>query len=388
MSADRPRAAPDRVGPADGPWSLGPTVSLLALAGLVYGAATATRISLGGWYPGGLLLTAGVGLGWAGWLAWRNTERVALALGAILLLAVSGGAMVPLSGFGAVVVGVSGLCAATRVELKYAVVLAGAGVVAAWVAFAVIGHGNVGTLAAAAGAMVGLLLGVSRRQQQARTRADAELVVERERGAVEHERAELLAERNRIAREVHDVLAHTLSALSVQMTALDSLVESGADAPAVRAAIGRNRRLVVEGLEETRRAVQALRDQPVALDEQLSVLATGEGAALRTSGPTRSLPPAAGMALLRVAQEALTNARKHARDAQVTVELAYGDGHIGLTVTNTAAPGPGQEPPDELAATGGGYGLHSMRERVELVGGTFSAGPDGEGWRVEAEVPG
>lgn len=376
------------MGPAGGPWSLGPTVSLLALAGLVYGAATATRVALGGWYPGGLLLTAGVGLGWVGWLAWRHTERVALSLGAVLLLAVSGGAMVALSGFGAVVVGVSGLCAATRVELKFAVVLTGAGVVAAWVAFAMTGQGSVGVLAAAAGAMVGLLLGVSRRQQRVRMRADAELVVERERGAVEHERAELLAERNRIAREVHDVLAHTLSALSVQMTALDSLVEAGAEAHEIRAAIGRNRRLVVEGLEETRRAVQALRDQPVALDEQLSVLAVGEGAALRMSGPTRSLPPAAGVALLRVAQEALTNARKHARGAQVTVELAYGDGHTGLTVANTAGPGPGQEPPGELAATGGGYGLHSMRERVELVGGTFSAGPDGEGWRVEVEVPG
>ncbi|WP_105972686.1 sensor histidine kinase [Streptomyces geranii] len=396
MSADHLRAVPDDHagsgldGPTRGRGALSPVAGVIGLAGLVYGAVSATDAGLGGRDPVGLVLTVGVGLGFAGWLFSRHTGRAALALGAVLLLAVSGGAIMAFSGFGAVAVGVAGLCAATRGELRGAVLLAGAGVVAAWVALAVTGHGFVGVAAAAAGALVGLLLGISRRQQQARERADAELVLERERGVVEHERAELLAERNRIAREVHDVLAHTLSALSVQMTALDSLVEAGAEAADIRAAIGRNRRLVVEGLEETRRAVQALRDQPVALDDQLSALTAAQGATLRTSGPTRSLPPAAGVALLRVAQESLTNARKHAPGARVTVDLTYGEGHTTLTVTNTTSPGPGpgQDRPTELASTGSGYGLHSMRERVELAGGTFGAGPEGEGWRVGAEVPG
>ncbi|MBC9729785.1 histidine kinase [Streptomyces sp. TRM68367] len=81
------------------------------------------------------------------------------------------------------------------------------------------------------------------------------------------------------------MLAHTLSALSVQMTALDSLVEDGAATDEVRAAIGRSSRLAVEGLEETRRAVWALREEPVALDEQLTALTESEGAAFRIAVP-------------------------------------------------------------------------------------------------------
>ncbi|MBE4740813.1 histidine kinase [Streptomyces caniscabiei] len=115
-----------------------------------------------------------------------------------------------------------------------------------------------------------MLLGAARRQQWAREWAAAEPVVERQRRLLEHERVELLAEHNRLAREVHDVLAHTLSALSVQLTAVNGLVENGAGAGAVRAAVGRSRRLVVEGVEETRRTVRALRDEPVVLDDQLA----------------------------------------------------------------------------------------------------------------------
>ncbi|WP_234379697.1 histidine kinase, partial [Streptomyces caniscabiei] len=115
----------------------------------------------------------------------------------------------------------------------------------------------------------------------------------------------LLGARNRLAREVHDVLAHTLSALSVQLTAVDSLVEDGAGAGDVRATVGRSRRLVVEGLEEIRRAVRALRDEPVALDDQLAALAEGTGAALRIRDLARPLPPTADDSW-RLAQEALS----------------------------------------------------------------------------------
>ncbi|MFE2715278.1 sensor histidine kinase [Streptomyces mirabilis] len=360
---------------------------MLGLAGLLYGAAQATRPGLDGRHLAALVLTVGIGLGWSGWLAGQYTGCPTLSLAAVALLSASGGAMVPLSAFGAVVVGVAALCAATLIELMPAAALGLVGVIAAAVAAAIVGQGFGGLPAAATGVLLGLLVGVARRQQRVRERADAELAVERERSLVEHERAELLAERNRIAREVHDVLAHTLSALAIQMTALDSLVEDGADAPEVRGAIGRSRRLVVEGLEETRRAVRTLRDEPVALDEQLAALADSAGAVFRPSGTVRSLPPTAGMALLRVTQEALTNARKHASGAPVTVELVYGETSTRLVVVTTAADESGLAPAGELAATGSGYGLHGMRERVELLGGTFSAGPAGDGWRVEGEVP-
>ncbi|MGW1029346.1 sensor histidine kinase [Streptomyces sp. NPDC002577] len=386
MRTDHHTPARDRLPAVRKQPALSTAVGLLGLAGLLYGAVQATRPGLDSRHLAALILTVGIGLGWSGWLAGQHTGRPTLSLVAVALLGASGGAMAPLSVFGAVVVGVASMCAATLVDPVAAAALSLVGVAAAAISAAVAGQGFGGLSAAGIGALLGLLLGVARRQRQARETADAELAVERERSLVEHERAELLAERNRIAREVHDVLAHTLSALSVQMTALDSLMEDGAEAEA-RAVIGRSRRLVVEGLEETRRAVRALRDEPVALDEQLAALADGAGAVFRLQGPVRSLPPAAGMALLRVAQEALTNARKHAPGAPVSVELDYGDTCTRLVVVNTEAGGPGADADHELSATGSGYGLHGMRERVELLGGTFGADPVGEGWRVEAEVP-
>ncbi|MGW1272099.1 sensor histidine kinase [Streptomyces sp. NPDC002491] len=359
-------------------------VGLFGLAGLLYGAAPATRADQEGWHAAAVATTAGIGVGWSMWLVGRYTRRLVLSLAAVALLGVSGGAMTPLSAFGVVVVGLAALCAGTLVELLPAAVLALAGVAAAAVSATVAGDG-LGELAATGiGALLGLLLGAGRRQQRVQERADAELAVERQRRRLEQERVELLAERNRLAREVHDVLAHTLSALSVQLTAVDSLMEDGVGAEEVRAAVARSRRLVVEGLQETRRAVRALRDEPMALDERLSALADGTGADFRIRGLARPLPPAVAMALWRLAQEALTNARKHAPGAPITMELAYGDTSVRLVIADSAS---GAEPDGELAATGGGYGLQGMRERVELLGGTFRAGPADGGWRVEAEVP-
>ncbi|WP_416483258.1 sensor histidine kinase [Streptomyces sp. CL12] len=363
-------------------------MALFVLVGLVSGPVRATHPGPEGRHLAALILIICTGLGWVGWLIGRRGQRPAVSAISVALLGAGGGAMVALSTFGAVVVGVAALCAATLVDLIAAAALTAVGVACAAIAIAVVGHESSRLLTVGVGALLGLLLGVGRRQRHAWARADAELAVARERSAVEHQRAELLGERHRIAREVHDVLAHTLSALSVQMTALDSLVEDGVPAREVRAAIGRSRRLVVEGLEETHRAVRALRDEPVALDERLSALANGEGAAFRIRGRVRPLPPPVGMAMVRVAQESLTNVRKHAPSgAEVTVELLFGESYIDLTVTNTATDWDGVDPARRCAATRGGYGLHGMRERVELLHGTFSAGPKNGFWRVRAEIP-
>ncbi|MFF6850830.1 sensor histidine kinase [Streptomyces antimycoticus] len=387
-------------------------VGLLALGGLIYGAVQATHPGLDAHGLAALVVTVGLGLGWVGWLVGLRRDRPTVGVCAVALVGVCGGVAGAWASFGAVVVGVAAMCALMLVGLLPATALAGLGIAAAAVALAIDGQDVAKLAAVGVGALFGLLLGVVRRQRRHRLRSEAELAVAWERGAVEHERAELFAERNRIAREVHDVLAHTLSALSVQITALDSIVEDGAGTDEVRAAIGRSRRLVVEGLDETRRAVRALREEPVALDEQLTALATDEGADFRITGSVRPLPPAAGMALLRVAQEALTNTRKHAPGAAVAVTLAFGEASTRLTVTNEATVRSGVHPAGALAETGGGFGLTGMRERVELLGGTLDAGPEGAGpegagpegagpegagpegagpkaggWSVEAEVP-
>jgi signal transduction histidine kinase len=112
--------------------------------------------------------------------------------------------------------------------------------------------------------------------------------------------------------------------VSLQLEALDGdLAEAGADeADLVR--LRRTRQLVVAGLDETRLAVRALRERPISLTDQLTVLAADSAAGFSVAGSPRPLPPEAALALYRAAQEALTNAAKHAPAAPVTIRLEFG----------------------------------------------------------------
>jgi signal transduction histidine kinase len=233
--------------------------------------------------------------------------------------------------------------------------------------------------------VVGLMIGASRRQYAQRTLQAEQLLAERVRADAERDRAAALAERNRIGREVHDVLAHSLGALSVQLDAADALLESGDDSTRARELVQRARRLAVQGLEETRQAVHALRDEPVALAEQLASLAARDDAELVVAGAPRPLAPDAGLALYRAAQEAVTNARKHAPGAPVSIHLNFDLHSTTLTVTNGLCPDAVES---ELRTTGGGFGLQGMRERIELLGGQVVAEPSSMGFTVAVAVPG
>jgi signal transduction histidine kinase len=164
------------------------------------------------------------------------------------------------------------------------------------------------------------------------------------------------------------------------MEALGSLIDGGATSEEIAEVTARSRRLVTEGLAETRRAVRVLRDEPVDVADQICALAD-EHVRVSIEGEPKRLSASAGLALVRVAQEAVTNARKHADGAAVTITLTFGDTDVDLVVDNEPAA------PSALAATGAGYGLQGMRERIELVGGSLSAGPADSGWRVRAGVP-
>ena len=234
-------------------------------------------------------------------------------------------------------------------------------------------------------AAAGLMAGASRRQYQGRTHQAEQLLAERVRADAERDRAAALAERNRVGREVHDVLAHSLGALTVQLDAADALLENGSDPNKARQLVQQARGLAVQGLEETRQAVHALRDEPVELGEQLTSLAAREGAKLTVDGRPRRLAPDAGLALYRAAQEALTNARKHAPGAEVKIYLDFTPGATVLVVANSASPG--GVVTSQLKDTGGGFGLQGMRERIELLGGDVQAGPSASGWTVQVAVP-
>ena len=202
-----------------------------------------------------------------------------------------------------------------------------------------------------------------------------------------------LEERLRIARDLHDVMAHTLTTINVQAATAAQLLDSN---PAhARTALETIEDASRDAINELRAVLGVLRegadaDAPLApapgLDRlpDLVARAREEGVEvdLEVSGerPTR-LPDAVSLAAFRIAQESLTNARRHAAGADVRIALAFEPGTLGLVVENGTA---------IVAAVNGtsaGVGIMGMRERAVTVGGTFEARPVGGGFRVEARLP-
>jgi signal transduction histidine kinase len=198
-------------------------------------------------------------------------------------------------------------------------------------------------------------------------------------------------ERGRIASELHDVLAHSLSGAAIQLQGARKLAEREQSGPQVRAAIERAAELVREGLTSARQAVGALRGEELPGIAQLDKLVANfredmnTDVALTIEGSTRTLPADASLALYRGAQEALTNIARYAPGASTTVVLRYGSGLTSLTIEDRLAkPAPIAA---GLVGVGGGNGLNGMRERLERAGGRMQASPTDSGWRVELEVP-
>ncbi|PWI45596.1 histidine kinase [Streptomyces sp. ICBB 8177] len=223
---------------------------------------------------------------------------------------------------------------------------------------------------------------VMRLDAEARGNTQRMLAQERAARAAEAESA-ALRERGRIAREIHDVLAHSLSAQMVHLEAARLLIERGGEREEVLDRVVAARRMARQGLAETRQALSALRGEMTPAEEFLRELVESEGARLRIDGERRELPAEAGLAVRRVAQEAMTNARKHAPGAMVAVRLDYQPGEVELEVRDFG----GQPVDNGLSASGAGYGLLGMRERAELLGGTLEAGPAEEGFVVRLRVP-
>lgn len=202
-------------------------------------------------------------------------------------------------------------------------------------------------------------------------------------GLAERTRAE---ERYRIARELHDVIAHTLTVLTLHITSARLAVEHDPDDAA--RALAEAERLGRESLTDVRMTVGMLRQPddaggttPLPGAGDLTVLverfrSAGAEMSLTIDGDASALPATTGLAVYRILQEALTNAVKHAPGAPTAVRMGVADGTATLAVDTAGEPG-----------TGTGLGLVSMRERAESVGGSCRAGPGGRGWLVEAALP-
>jgi signal transduction histidine kinase len=227
--------------------------------------------------------------------------------------------------------------------------------------------------------------GKFREVDEAKERAER---AERERE--ERARRAVADERARIARELHDVIGHSVSVMTVQSSAVRRLLEP--DQEKERAALLVVERTGREALAEMRRMVGVLRrpEEAPALApqpslEQLERLVeqardAGLPVELRIEGAPKQLPTGVDLTAYRLVQEGLTNAIKHARAQRAEVVVRYSDGHVELTVSDD---GPGGGDGDK-----GGHGLVGMRERVSVYGGELEAGPRPEGgYRLRARLP-
>ena len=185
--------------------------------------------------------------------------------------------------------------------------------------------------------------------------------------------AVILAERSRIARDIHDTLAQSLVGIAVQ---LDTVAKMQATRPnEAQQRLDRARILVRSSLEEARRSVWNLRSQaleqaalPEALQNVAEQLSGDHAVAVHVSGSRRRLPGDVEENLLRIAQEAVTNAVRHARAQSIVIDLAFGDGRIRLSVRDD---GRGFDV-ESIAGCGGHFGVAGIRERVHHLGGELS----------------
>ncbi|WP_433919527.1 histidine kinase [Streptomyces canus] len=194
------------------------------------------------------------------------------------------------------------------------------------------------------------------------------------------------AERARMARELHDMVANHLSAIAIHSTAALSI-----DDPATsREALSVIRENSVDGLAEMRRLIGILRDgdrEPSAVPTLDGLAALVDGARANgldvalDAGHHDAVPAPVELAAYRIVQESLTNALKHACPGRVSVSLVQRDGELTVAVSSPYGDRDGPRAP------GSGAGLVGMRERAALLGGTFDAGPDGPHWTVRATLP-
>jgi signal transduction histidine kinase len=241
--------------------------------------------------------------------------------------------------------------------------------------------------------LAGLLLGLNRRDHRIRAEQSAVLLAKAEQLREEQATVATLDERARIAREIHDVLAHSLGALALNIQAARAVLTDQHDEARAVELLDQAQRMATDGLGETRRAVHALRGETLPLSAGLAELSAahqrrhGASVTFEVTGAPRPLPPDAGLAITRTAQEALVNTAKHAPRQPIQIRLDYAEASTSLKVVNHLAENGQGGGAAGLATVNGRYGLTGLRERLLLLDGTLSAGRTGGDWVVVAEVP-
>jgi len=317
-------------------------------------------------------------------LAWQVAQLTGVVLGA--------SALVGLRPHGAAFLGLFPAVSASALRLpaRWSVVIAALALGALGLAYSLGGtQPAYGIVLNEVGVVAFYAIAMFARRMRESNENTQRLMAELEQTRAAQEQAAALAERQRLAREMHDVLAHTLSGLVLNLEGARLLAVRDEAAPAVGEAIERAGQLAKTGLEEAKRAIGMLRDEALPGPDRLANLAeefeatSGVACRLSVDGDERDLGSDGKLTLYRVAQEALTNIRKHARAERVDVHLSFEQAGTRLTIEDVEVDHDHRPP----SGDGTGYGLTGMRERAELLGGTLYAGRTRDGFRVELWVP-
>jgi signal transduction histidine kinase len=209
--------------------------------------------------------------------------------------------------------------------------------------------------------------------------------------------AAVLEERNRLAREIHDTLAQGFTGIVLQLEAAEQVLEGGGDPATLGDHLDRARSLARESLNEARRSVwdlapRALDAKPLSevLDDEVRSFAAdgAQSASFAATGTAIALAPPMEAALLRICQESLTNARRHARASNVSVELEFGADAVTLRVSDDGEGFDLTTAQESARARGGGFGISGMQQRTRLFGGRLAVTANEEGGTtVEASLP-
>ncbi len=230
----------------------------------------------------------------------------------------------------------------------------------------------------ALGWLVGLLM-----------RTQAQLLVKQQEMQTDLAAHAAADERRRIAREVHDVIAHSLSITLLHVTGVRRGLQQDRDIDDAVDALTDAERLGRQAMADIRRTVGLLEGGPTDIAPEPGIADIGDlieeyaqaglDVTLRTEGQHDDVSAAVGLALYRITQESLANIAKHAHGSKATADLTISRSAALLSIVN-------EVPASVRTASGDGHGLAGIRQRVELLGGVVDAGPCGEGWSVRSEI--
>jgi signal transduction histidine kinase len=346
----------------------GSVLKLVALAAVVVPLGLAIRYPLWGWRIGwlALWLVPLLSAFWWGGLPW-NLAQVLVLLAVLYAAGIRYGRLV-----------LCWLCVLTLIPWWFWMLRQGPGAVAA---------------ALGSTAFLAMTIAVDRLGSERRVRRN--LAEQTEQTELERARRTVLEERARIARELHDVVAHHMSLMAIRAESAPHRLGALPDPEDVQAEFARLSGSAREALADMRRLLGVLRsDQPAARAPQPTLTdlpqligtARQAGMAVELTAPCALdlVPSGAGVCAYRIIQEALSNARQHAGGAPVTVSVHHDTATVTLRVTN----GPGVPARPQANGHRPGHGLAGMRERAELLGGSLRAGPaPGGGFAVSAALP-